>query len=514
MKCKKVFSLVLVAVLLVGLVACQNGTKEGNENDGTKLTWWTTLFPHVAQTATNFGDVELYKELEKRTGVDLEFIHPPTGQESEAFNIMLASGEYPDLMTWNFTTYKGGAQKAIDDGVIINLDEHLPKAKNYSKLLEENPEWNKEVVTDNGSHYTFALFYGDDTLTCWFGPQVRKDLLDKAGLELPETIQEWDTMLRKFKEMGVPYPLTLTGTNFDSTFTGGFGIGENFYQENGIAKHGVLEPAYKDYLKQMNTWYKDGLLDPDFFAQDGKTFEAKITTGKVGAYIGAVGGALGKYLPVLKSVDASYDISGAKFITDKKGELPRFGVKTWNHYPQTSVSVSAQCKNIDAAIRLLDYGYSDEGHMLYNFGIEGVSYNMEGDYPKYTDEILKNPDGLSVQHAMGKYLGAVYGGPFVQDKRYFEQYSSMDQQQEAVKLWADQKAGTRMPPISFNVEESEIIAEKTATVESFLSESLLKIITGKTPIEEFDGIVAQARKMGLDEMVNAYQQALDRYNNR
>lgn len=514
MKKKQWMALVMAAAVATGVTGCGSDTDPDTSQESTqaKLTWWTQLFPHVAQTATNFGEVELYKELEKRTGVQLEFIHPAAGQVTEAFNIMLASEEYPDLITWDFTTYKGGPQKALDDGIIMELDNYLPQAKNYSKVLQEHPDWEKQTITDQGKHYTFALFYGEDWLTCWYGPQIRKDLLDQAGLPLPETIDDWDRTLYAFKEMGVPYPLSVTGKDLQSVFSGAFGVAEGYYQENGIVKHGLCEAGFKDYLALINRWYTDGLLDPDFYAQDGKTFEAKLTSGKVGAYLGAVGGAMGKYIPVLKTVDESYSLSGTKFPTQERGTLPRFGVKNNDYYPTTSVSISTQCKNMDAAVKFLDYGYSEEGHMLYNFGIEGVSYNMVDGYPQFTDLILKNPEGLSIQHAMGKYLAAVYGGPFVQDPRYFEQYLPYDEQKEAIQMWAQQDSSTHLPLIVFTTEEAEVISSKTTAVDSFISENLLKFITGKAPLEEYDNFVQQAKSMGLDEMIQIYQQALERYN--
>ena len=81
-----------------------------------------------------------------------------------------------------------------------------------------------------------------------------------------------------------------------------------------------------------------------------------------------------------------------------------------------------------------DFGYTDEGHMLNNFGIEGVSYTMENGEPVYTDEIMKNPEGLTMGQAMGKYMRSSYGGPFVQDERYLEQYYTCTEQKMPLPL--------------------------------------------------------------------------------
>ena len=84
---------------------------------------------------------------------------------------------------------------------------------------------------------------------------------------------------------------------------------------------------------------------------------------------------------------------GVKYPVLHRGDLPEFVNQNYAYYPDTSVALSAQCRDVEAAARLLDYGYSQEGHMLYNFGIEGVSYTMEDGYPRYTELITNNPQG-------------------------------------------------------------------------------------------------------------------------
>lgn len=510
---KKAVACLCLGAVAASLVGCSGG--DSAQSDGqTKITWWTKLFPHVSQTAQSNNDIPFYQELEKRCNVDIEFLHPAAGQETEKFNVLCASGEYPDLIEWDFTTYKGGPAKAIEDGIIIELDEYLDYAPNYKKFLEENPDINRQVVTDDGKHYTFAFIRGDASLMCWKGPQIRKDLLDKAGLELPETIAEWDTALRKFKEMGVEYPLSSTSVDFVDTFSGAYGVSQGFYQENGTVKYGPLEPAYKDYITQLRTWFADGLLDNDFYAQDSKAMGAKITTGKVGAFIGAAGSDMGGKLPVLQSLDASYDLAGTKYPVLNKGEVSRFGQMDFDYYPMVSVSISSQCENIEEVMKFLDYGYSEEGHMFWNFGTEGESYNMVDGYPKYTDYVLKNEEGLSIQSAMSRVAAAAYGGPFIQDARYYEQYLPYEQQKEAVKRWAEHDGSTRIPQVSYTAEEGDVRSKKMALIDSYVGENLLKFITGDESMDNWDSFVNQLKESGIEEVIKVTQDALDRYNNR
>ena len=77
-----------------------------------------------------------------------EFIHPPAGEEASNFNLMVASGDLPDLIEYSFLAYKGGPEKAIEDNVILDITDLMQeKAPNLSKQLADHPQWDKQVKT-------------------------------------------------------------------------------------------------------------------------------------------------------------------------------------------------------------------------------------------------------------------------------------------------------------------------------------------------------------------------------
>ena len=501
---KKIIALILAGCLVFSLVSCGNKDEAVTKTEDGKnvFSWWIPLYPNVAQNASSFSEVPLYQEVEKRTNTKINFIHPPAGQETEQFNIMIASGEYPDIITRDFFTYKGGPQKAIDDGVIIELDPYLKEyAPNYMKILKENPQWEKESTLDSGKHYTMASFRGDDYLLCWFGPQIRKDLLDKAGLPVPETIDEWDTVLRAFKNMGIKYPLTSKGLQIHWGWLGAYGVGENYYQENGVVKYAPMEKGYKDFIAQMAKWYKDGLLDPDFATQDAKTFDTKILAGDVGAYNTGAGGGMGKFIPVLAQNIPGAKLVGAKYPSLVKGQKAKYGQRDDNYFRSTSTSVSTNAKNPAEVVKFLDYGYSEEG----------TSYEMKDGYPTYTEYITKNSEGMSMAAALCRYTASSYCGPFVQDKRYYEQYLPYPEQKEAIKLWSDHDAVLKLPPITFKEEESAFIATKSTEIETYAKECIIKFIMGQISIDNYDEFVSTLKKMGVDDVLKKYQAAYNRY---
>ena len=113
---------------------------------GTTLTWYTTLNGNVSDNFSNLGETPWAKYVQERTGITIEFQHPTQGSEAEEFAVMLASGEFPDIIEYTWTTYSGGAGAAVNDGVIISLDDYMKDAPNLSAVIDAHPEVDRKSV--------------------------------------------------------------------------------------------------------------------------------------------------------------------------------------------------------------------------------------------------------------------------------------------------------------------------------------------------------------------------------
>ena len=508
--------------LLVGVgMAAGVGQQEPTAVQEISLTYWVPLNANPAATAKDFNDVPFFQELEKRTGVKVDYIHPPAGQDTEQFNLMVASGDLPDIVERTWARYPGGPLKAIADGVIIDhtelITEHAP---NLVKYLQANPAIQKMVSTDDSKYYTFPFIYGDDFLLVYYGLQIRQDWLQELHLAVPETIDDWYAVLKAFREKkNVPHPFSYVertgGLESSDAFISAYGVRRSFYLDGGKVLYGAIEPGYRQFLATFAKWFTEGLLDKDFAAQDDKTFDAKVTSDEAGAWVGYAGSHLLRYLQLMAEKNPRFDIVGAPNPVLLKGEKPFCGQRD-NAYPgSTSASITTKNRYPQQSAEWLDYAYGEEGHMLFNFGIEGVSYTVIDGYPTYTAAVMKNPDGLSVGQAMAKWSHASYGGPCVRDRRYFEQYVSYPQQLEAVRIWSNTDAALhRLPPTTLSPEESSQYANIMNQVNTFMKEWFLKFVMNQKPLEEFDAYVAELNKMGIQQAIAVQQAALDRYNRR
>jgi putative aldouronate transport system substrate-binding protein len=342
---------------------------------------------------------------------------------------------------------------------------------------------------------------------------------------MPEVIEDWQTTLKAFKEKkGATAPLSLifiSSTSWEITnqlvncFAPAFDANGQYYVDGGKVKLGIVQPGFKNYLAEMNSWYKQGFLDPNFATADRKAVEANFTGGKSGVTQGSAGQNIGRYMQVMKEKDPKVSVSGAPVPAIRRGELAKYYTRKSIYGDGATGAISAKSKNVAAAARYLDYAYSKEGMLLYNFGIEGKSYTMVNGVPTYTDLIMKNPQKLAPTLAMSNFLRGATNGPFVQMLGYLEQYYELPEQKEANKNWSKHRQPEfNLPPVTPTVEESSQIAKTVTDIRTYADEMQIKFIMGTEPLSKFDEYVAQINKLGLDRTLAIWQAALERYNAR
>lgn len=489
---------------------------------GKELTYWCELNTNVSANYTNMGDTPFGQGLMERTGVTITYLHPPTGQLNEQFNLILADGDLPDIMEYTWQSYPGGPQKAIEDGNILALndiiDQYCPNLKAY---LEAHPDVDRQCKTDEGNYYMFPFVRGDDSLRVSTGLMIRQDWLNDLGLEMPTTIDEWHDVLTAFKtEKGATAPFafeyTTPSLRNNWPFMSAYNTTAEFYVgDDGKIHYGPAEENYKEFLATMNQWYKEGLLDPDMPTAQLDQVSAKMTSGASGASLGWIGSRMGVWTTAAKETDPNYDLEAAPVPTLNKGETAKMGPMDNVVVNNGGAAITTRCKDIEAAARLLDWAYSDEGHMYYNFGTEGESYTMENGEPVYTDLILNNPDGLPIAQAMSGYIRGNYNGPFVQDVRYAQQYYTMDCQKKAQATWTVPEASEHvLPPITPSSGESEEFSAIMNEINTYRDEMTLKFILGTESLDNFDKFVDTMNQMNLKRAIEIENSALDRYNAR
>ncbi len=512
---------VLSLVLLCGAFAegAEEQTKAARQ---ITLKYWLQL-PEgkLTQGFKSMSETRLYQEMEKRTGVKIDFLHPPIGQRQarEQFNLIVASNDLPDIFEWDWINwYPGGPEKAVKDGVIIPLNDLIEtSAPNYKKLLESNADYMRQSKTDSGKITNFNFIRGDKELLVNWGPMMRGDWLQELGFKTPETLDDWRAILTAFKEKkGCTAPFTMDWARFidrSNLFSGAFDVGIGFYRDNDVIKFGPAEPAFKSFLSLLAQWYKEGLLDPEFAAQDSKALDAKVTTGKTGAIAVLQGGGMGKYLNLMYGKGTGFNLVGVPYPKKKAGDKLRFNRMEWDVNAESAITPSNKYPKETA--KYLDYGYSPEGIVLFNFGIEGESFTMVKGERIFTDKVTRPPKGETMANLLTNYVRMHWNAPFLQRSAAHSQFMEYQQQRDAVDAWA--RAGdlsVQVPRIYPTAEETSRVAALLNQITTYQQEMFLKFVMGQEDLGKFDAYVAQMKKMGIDELLRIYNEALKRYNNR
>ncbi len=355
--------------------------------------------------------------------IEVDFSAPPAGAEKDNINTLIATQEYPDVMSLSHSS--AGAAELYEDGIALDLTEYVEKyMPNYKAWMEANPGYASLMTNhvDGEDRFLQLFTVSDQPAEMWGGFDYRRDWIVKYGKNPetgkaftgewvstdngddwvddvvfpsgnpdPITITDWEWMLDIFatalEEQGITdgYPMSLPyqGAYLTGDLASGFGAPALWYRdEDGIVRFGGNTDSYRAYLECMNAWYEKGWIDPAFDERSGDIFfhvdDTSKYAGKVGLWYG-VSSQMGNVMDV-SGGDESNPTSGMVVfgapqpINDKYGTKDDQGKDPFVYFSNSllgfSVVVTEKAKDKDLATLLtaIDYLYSQEGGLLRTYG--------------------------------------------------------------------------------------------------------------------------------------------------
>lgn len=484
------------------------------DTDETLTLWTNQIKP--SSTVSGWEESPFHVTLAEMTGIDIDYTFPASGtDEGQAFNLMISDSNLPDMIWYSFM---GNAESYIEDGIIRDLTDLLPKyAPNYWKFLQENPYYDKSLKTDSGKYYGFGFFRESRWQSVYHGPMVRQDWLDECGLPMPETIDDWETTIRAFHDKyGAKFAFTPTW-RVSPGMAGAFGaygtINMTIYiNEEGKLQIAQMQDEWKEYIGWLHKLNEEGLIDPDIVTLDDTGLRTKAANGLVGLTNTNMS-ALNNFI-----LDAQTSGNGAKWVGCPYPVMNK-GEKTSAIFCEDPVvpivaGITTSCpeEKVELALRWLDYPFSDEGFLYWNFGTEGVSYEMVDGEPHFTDLILKSE--LGAAEAAGLYTGEGGWGCGIQALGMVQQ--KLDPTVVAAgDLWynGNEDAGSWVYPSAVTMTPDESTESSTIynSMDTYVKEMALKFITGEESLDDFDTFVQTLNDMGAERMLEIRQAAYDRF---
>lgn len=543
---KKFFALSLAAAIAVSVFGCSStpsGTAASSEAASAASTTSaasagseTSSLPIVSSpltlslfisrpcctTVNNLGDEDAVKELEKRTGIHINFIHPSAADTGEALSTLLASGSYPDMIRSNLASYSGGIEGAIKDGIIFD-DTALVKqyAVSYNAMVEKN-NFQKLVVSDNGVQIGFGSTFSCDQFIgkSFSGLAIRQDWLDELGLSVPETVDDWYKVLTAFKEKkNCKIPLGICDIFRDTAnvraqaFVGSYGAGYSVLLNNNKVVYGPIQDSFKTFLGTYSKWYQEGLIASDFSTQTYKNMSALFANGDVGVMLLHPANFPDIYAMVDKTKNPNFKIGPCPYPQVTKGQTCQY---RHNHLGIniSPILITTQCKHQTEAVRWIDYLYSKDGIDLETWGAEeGKTYTLDSaGVHHFTELITKNPDGLVLSQARDKYTLADIQGQWNWEYEQ-QQYTLPEQLNSTWGIWSSSATTDNYIPevITMTADETSAYTNVMAQVDPYAQEMILKFIMGQEPLSNFGNFVSTVNSMGIQNAVAAKEAAYERY---
>lgn len=476
------------------------------------LTYWTPMNAAASKYISSYNENTAYQKMMEELGIRIEFIHPAIGQEQEEFNLLFLGDELPDIIAYA-DHYIGGEFQGMRDGVFLDITELVPEyAPDYYKILQEDEEFRRESTDNEGHIVSFNAYkpVGDPPYRRWV---LNQALLDELGCEIPETIDEFENMFDKMLEKGItPYLLDKYGYEvqlmgmYDLYFTKDI----HFYKWEDQVKFAPIEDKFLDYLTLLNDWYAKGYISKDFSSISETEANTMFDTGQLGTQLFAIVATYNRcQAQGIDVVAAPYPklYEGQELHWDDYNIWPR------TYFPGETAVISKDCEHVEEALKLLNYGYTQEGADLLNWGVEGVNWDWQGDERVYNDTMLNNPQ-FGTEEA-----SYIYKALFAPKWAYpdVESHANLLKSEGAWNSrmqWADQEgvdSTMQLPPFQLDEEDQQRLAEIMTPICTYVDEMVLKFITGAEPLSNFETFRSTIMSMGIEEAIALEQEGYDAY---
>lgn len=478
------------------------------KGDNLTLTYWHGL--RAPDYQSSYNDNIVWQEIEKNTGVNIEWIHPATGTEGEQLNLILASGDLPDILQIDgHYESAGGSAAGVDEGVFLDLTEHIAEhAPDYLAAITSSDLAYQMATTPDGLVTHFAQV--KQTAPAFSRIALREDIQEEIGWNdrMPVTLEDYTQLFSDMKEAGY-YGYAPAGNGRDGQFMFPYGIEGTFYlNEDGKVAYGMYEDGYKEYLKLLASWHEEGYVHPDFTGDIRRN--AFFDTKEIGLLISP------SDISYNNAKLADYEIYIVNYPRMQEGQEMRFERTTWDPVPADGIRtvISTDCKDVETAVQFLNYGYTEEGAELYNWGIEGISYTVDSDGEKIFTDATKGIEDIPSDPA--QYIYKLHFGPKLAEPDIKCNPGTVgDPVALDFRMLHSDDTTVNSSAIIFatlTVEQSTARAKIMRDIETYVDEMTLKFIFGELDIEDnWDEYKSTLKGLNIEEAVSITQEAVDTF---
>ena len=522
---KSIMSLVCIVLLTSMLAACGSknentppATNTGNNSSSsnpseapaapTKFSIARgTLALKAVESVTDINKDKWVLELEKRTNTDMDIQLLPHKDFKQKVSLMFAGGELPDVLVayQSMTPASKDMRGAVDAGIFMPLDDLLKS--HGQNLLKVIPQAAWDEVTYNGKIYSIPQYLTVQSRRATF---VRSDLLEKANVTAPKTIDELLPVLRELKKIGVEQPFAFRENfKYADFILGAYDVlpYSTMYEKQGdeiVPKFFNSENMMKA-LEIYKTMYDEGLMAKDFATITGAMWTKSREAGNVGFY-NANANTWGSYETTLNNSvpDAKLEMIPSPVGPDGRGGQMLYQTTLEQAYLNAKLD---QAK-AEAIVKYFDFMVTEEAAEFFNYGIEGEDYTKADgkiNYEVPTEEAARDSE------IRRDWLRVIKDGGFNSEKLPLENRGPEMLTAFETLLPNEGRGGISFDPELDSYTQFPDLAPKFDEPSKFILDHMVKMIYGKEPISDWPKVIEEWRKSGGNEII---KEATARYNNK
>ena len=566
---KRVLATLMAGIMTVGLLAGCGGSSggaadgtsssdSGKKSDTTTTTQSTdsaaadddkspiTFTYYNADGKNANWDNPVAKAITEATGVTLEVSYPVTtqGDAAEDVALMIASDEYPDMIY-----SKASVSDLYEAGALIDMTDLIEQyGPNIKKMYGDELDKLKWGQGDEGIYQLSYAGVRAETLSTGGTAQIQWAVIKENDYKYPTTIEEYEKMIKDYltkhpttEDGSEMIGITMSASDWHWMITlgnpAGFiadaapDNGQWLIDDNYNVTYKHVSDDEKEYFKWLCRMYNEGILDPNFATQTDDDYVAKVSSGRVVA---------------ITDAEWHYNQCNQALVQDGKLECTYCGLPLVLNSSKKcaallyqglqvgyGLGITKSCKDPVRAIKFLDYLCSDEGQILYHWGVKDVNYFVdENGMPYRTDEEVaktqSDPD-YSKTTGIDNYTGfPIYGSgsyspdgiPYTPNTKESVKKNYNAEQQAACEAWGVEMLTDIFPQSSefkllpYSALWAYAKPQELGNMESILNEiawpALVKCVTGSEA--DFDSnwqsMVDELYANGLEDANKAYTEFL------
>ncbi|QLD11613.1 ABC transporter substrate-binding protein [Microbacterium oleivorans] len=471
-----------------------------------------------APLAPDYSTMELVQQWEADTNIAITWENLPDQVYAEKKNLMLASGDLPDVL---FNTGLTDAEiiENGENGTLLPLEDLIEEhAPTLSAILEQRPDIRAALTASDGHIYTLPSVEELGIVTYPNFLYINTSWLDAVGLPIPTTVEEYHAALQAFKTedpngngVADEIPLSFRTDSFCANphdLIAALG-GQPENNDHRIVRDGEVEftadtEEYKAGVAALGEWYADGLIDPESFSQDDVAYlsKGKSETPILGSFfwwelkemVGADRVDDYALVGILEGSDGEKRASASNYPDVSRGAM---AITRANEYPAATMRW---------ADRLLDPVMSAQS----SWGPIGTT-------------LEEDANGVLVQIPVGpgesegeRRQSVAPNGPRIITAEDFENVvapepRAKERQDLVAEYYEPFQANDAYPPVLLSNEELDVVSFANTDINTLVKEKFASWVVNANVDDEWDAYVAQLRDLGIDDVVATYQQAYDRF---